>query len=32
MLFRDEGSRLEIMHLHETWLPDDVLSASDFSF
>ena len=32
MVLRDDDRRLEIVHLQETWLPDDVVTCGDFNF
>lgn len=32
VLFRDEGATLRWLHVHETWLPDDVMSAGPYDF
>jgi hypothetical protein len=31
-LFRDEGDRLRWLHIHETWLPEDVMTAGPYDF
>lgn len=31
-LFRDEGDRLRWLHIHETWLPPDVMEAGPYDF
>jgi hypothetical protein len=32
MVLQDEGHRLAIVHLQETWLPDEVVAGGDFRF
>lgn len=32
MVCDDRGERLEIVHLHEAWLPDEVVKGGDFTF
>lgn len=32
MVMRDCGERLEIVHLHETWLPDEAVTGGEFAF
>lgn len=32
VLFRDEGERLRWLHVHETWLPPEVMAAGPYDF
>ena len=32
MVLRDRGDRLEILHVHETWLPAEVMAAGPYDF
>ena len=31
-MFRDRGGDLELVHVHETWLPADQAAAGDYDF
>ncbi len=32
MFLQDVGEQFEILHVHETWLPEYQVSAGDFEF